>query len=166
MRTKTVYTNSNGTSNNASNGNLVKMRSKMNSQENNMPPNYRYQLSALNGPTGANYNASNNDIDQPPIAESNAHNRYFFKHQFQLLALNYSNIFTTTTTNRSQSNTVESNKKYSTRYPIDVLTRGDSNPQNTTTLMNNFRIKSAQNVSKQRSSGKLTLFHYTPDVQH
>jgi hypothetical protein len=65
----------------------------------------------------------------------------------------------------SQSNQIELSRKYSHRYPIDILARAELNQgaantvaaattTTTAALANNYRIKSAQNVSKQRTSGR------------
>lgn len=55
------------------------------------------------------------------------------------------------------------NKRGSNRYPIELFSKNDLNNNainnQQTNILNNFRIKSAQNTNKQRVSGNYLPIH-------
>jgi hypothetical protein len=127
---------------------------KTNSQEpntNNLTSNgasgqYRYQFS-----NAQNYQNEGTFINQQ-------------QQQQQQKYINLSTINNATKTSLNGSNLQQashqlidaSQKQKNSRYPIELFSKKDMNNQQTK-LLNSYRIQSAQNLAKQRSTGKLNL---------
>ena len=70
----------------------------------------------------------------------------------------------------SQYSSDNNNKKVANRFPIELFQKNESNLNSShinnaatinqqTTLLNSYRIRSAQNAAKQRATGKSSLQH-------
>lgn len=143
-------TNSANLSNSTTNSNNSgQIRSKYATNQDQLNQNasttsqYRYQFSS------SNYQNENTFV--PRNNESNTGSGYQPKY------INLNNLNTNSRMNggnlQNSHNQIIEAKNAKNRYPIELFSKKDMNSQQTK-LLNSYRIQSAQNLAKQRSTGK------------